>query len=91
MGFPHFGLALAGEKNGNLEETETLLRFGWRGESRYFGYFRVFPRLEQALASPDLQHSSCVPRDEKYKLFSDLGNGPCEITGDYSQITSCFC
>lgn len=38
------------------------------------GPSKLFPRLEQALASPDLQHSSCVPRDEKCKLFSDRGN-----------------
>lgn len=40
-------------------------------EVLFFGRGGVFARLEQALASQDSSH---VPRGEKYKLCSDLGN-----------------
>lgn len=52
----------------------------------FFGWGGVFPRLEQALPSPD---SSCVLRGDKYKLCSDLGNGLCVVTGMF-KIALCF-
>lgn len=48
-------------------------------EILFVGWGGVFPRCEQALPSQDF---SCVLRDEKCKLCSDLGNGLCVITGE---------
>lgn len=55
-----------------------------------FGTLEYFQGLNGLL---DLQVCSILPAsqcDEKYKLFSGLGNGLCVVMGECSQIASCF-